>query len=148
MERVFACMSDASLSQRVTPDGRSLGQIAWHLAITLREMMEQTGLGITGPADDAPLPATVREIADAYLASASTIQKGVPEQWTDASLEDDLPMYGEVWKRGKALQALIQHQVHHRGQMTVLMRQAGLRVPGLFGPSREEWAQYNMPAPW
>jgi uncharacterized damage-inducible protein DinB len=24
--------------------------------------------------------------------------------------------------------------------MTVLMRQADLRVPGIYGPSREEWA--------
>jgi len=32
--------------------------------------------------------------------------------------------------------------------MTVLMRQAGLVVPGVYGPAREEWGQYNMPAPW
>ncbi|MBI2416475.1 MAG: hypothetical protein HYV28_00920 [Ignavibacteriales bacterium] len=30
--------------------------------------------------------------------------------------------------------------------MTVLMRQAGLKVPGAYGPSREEWAAYGMPA--
>jgi hypothetical protein len=27
----------------------------------------------------------------------------------------------------------------------VLMRQAGLNVPGVYGPSREEWTAYNMP---
>jgi uncharacterized damage-inducible protein DinB len=45
-----------------------------------------------------------------------------------------------------ALQALISHEIHHRGQMTVLMRQAGLKVPGIYGPAREEWAAYGMPA--
>jgi uncharacterized damage-inducible protein DinB len=55
-------------------------------------------------------------------------------------------MYGEQWSRGAVLSALILHQVHHRAQMTVLMRQAGLKVPGLYGPAREEWAAMNLPA--
>jgi len=25
------------------------------------------------------------------------------------------------------------------------MRQAGLKVPGIYGPAREEWAQYGLP---
>jgi uncharacterized damage-inducible protein DinB len=44
------------------------------------------------------------------------------------------------------LSATIRHQTHHRGQLTVLMRQAGLVVPGCYGPSREEWGQYGMAA--
>lgn len=43
-------------------------------------------------------------------------------------------MYGEIWARGLTLFYLITHQAHHRGQMTVLMRQAGLPVPGIYGP--------------
>jgi uncharacterized damage-inducible protein DinB len=30
--------------------------------------------------------------------------------------------------------------------MTVLMRQAGLRVPGIYGPAKEEWEEHGMPA--
>ena len=55
-------------------------------------------------------------------------------------------MYGETWKRGRTLGALVNHQIHHRGQMTVLMRQAGLEVPGVYGPAKEEWGAYGMPA--
>jgi uncharacterized damage-inducible protein DinB len=55
-------------------------------------------------------------------------------------------MYGEQWPRGTMLNALIAHQTHHRGQMTVLMRQAGVPVPGMYGPSKEEWAAMGMPA--
>jgi uncharacterized damage-inducible protein DinB len=29
--------------------------------------------------------------------------------------------------------------------MTVLMRQAGIKVPGVYGPAKEEWAAYGMP---
>jgi uncharacterized damage-inducible protein DinB len=53
-------------------------------------------------------------------------------------------MYAERWRKGQVLSVLIRHQCHHRGQMTVLMRQAGLRVPGVSGPSREEWATWGM----
>ena len=55
-------------------------------------------------------------------------------------------MYGEKWTRAFTLGALIGHQCHHRGQVTVLMRQAGLKVPGIYGPAQEEWAVYGMPA--
>ena len=46
-----------------------------------------------------------------------------------------------------SLQVLVVHQAHHRGQMTVLMRQAGLTVPGVYGPAREEWTTYGMQPP-
>jgi uncharacterized damage-inducible protein DinB len=47
-------------------------------------------------------------------------------------------MYGERWPRGATLLALVVHQTHHRGAMTVLMRQAGLAVPSIYGPNREQ----------
>jgi len=31
--------------------------------------------------------------------------------------------------------------------MTVLMRQAGLRVPGVYGPAHEDWAGMGMEPP-
>ena len=146
--RVLDALSDASLNQRVTPDGRSLGQMAWHLALTLGEMLGKTGLAIDSPPEDAPLPAKAKEIRDAYAKGSEAVAQQVLEKWTDSMLDDELQMYGQTWKRRDVLMSLVVHQAHHRGQMTVLMRQAGLVVPGVYGPAREEWGQYNMPAPW
>jgi uncharacterized damage-inducible protein DinB len=70
------------------------------------------------------------------------------EKWRDPMLDDELQMYGQTWKRRDVLMSLVVHQAHHRGQMTVLMRQAGLAVHGIYGPAREEWAKMNIPAPW
>jgi uncharacterized damage-inducible protein DinB len=64
--------------------------------------------------------------------------------WKDGMLEEEDDMYGEPWKKGQSLTNLVAHQCHHRGQMTVLMRQAGLRVPGFYGPAKEDWAQMGM----
>jgi uncharacterized damage-inducible protein DinB len=144
--KILRALNDTSLGQKVTPDGRSLGFLAWHITLSLVETGKRTGLNVTAPAEDAPMPTNVRDIANAYQSAAQSIADQVQERWNDAALTEEVDMYGEKWKRGFALASLIRHQTHHRGQMTVLMRQAGLRVPGVCGPSREEWARLGMPA--
>jgi uncharacterized damage-inducible protein DinB len=145
--KVFRKLTDESLGQRVTPHGRSIGRLAWHLAQSLPEMMSRTGLAVTGPGEDAPAPGSAAAIADAYEASASSLLEQIRAHWGDDTLLEERDMYGEKWPNGMTLTALVKHQAHHRGQITVLMRQAGLPVPGLYGPAREEWAQWGMPAP-
>jgi uncharacterized damage-inducible protein DinB len=144
--KVLRALSEASLGQAVAPGGRTLGRLAWHLVLTLPEMMNQAGLPVSGPAEDAPQP-PLGEIIRLYESCARAVGEGVKRVWSDAVLAERIPMYGEQWARGGVLQALIVHQAHHRAQMTVLMRQAGLAVPGVYGPAREEWAAMNLPAP-
>jgi uncharacterized damage-inducible protein DinB len=141
---VLDALSDASLSQKVTPKGRSLGFLAWHLVQTLAEMPGQAGLPVTGPVEDAPQPKTAREIADAYKRGAAQVVPALKKTWKDAQLAEKIPMYGQQWSRGQVLDCLLMHQAHHRGQMTVLMRQAGVKVPGIYGPAQEEWAAMGM----
>ncbi len=144
--RIFRALTDASLSQKVTPNGRSLGFLAWHITLVLNEMGEKTGLHAAASLEKSPPPNSVKEIAEAYCNAARAIEEQSIECWDDRSLTEEVDMYGEKWKRGFALASLLRHQTHHRGQMTVLMRQAGLPVPGVCGPSREEWAKWGMPA--
>lgn len=143
--KVFEALTDESLRQKVYPEGRTLGRIAWHIIQTLPEMCGRTGLAVVGPGETDPVPESAKEIAARFGEAAESLGQQVQEAWTDADLEVEDEMYGEMWKRGQSLRALVGHQTHHRGQMTVLMRQAGLKVPGVYGPSREEWAQYGAP---
>ncbi len=143
--KVMQQLSDNSLQQRVTPQGRSLGRIAWHIVQSFNDMAGRMGLPVEAPGEDAPIPAQAKGIADAYAAAAESLAKAV-QTWSDADLQIEDNMYGEMWKRGVTLQILINHEIHHRGQMTVLLRQAGLQVPGVCGPSAEEWSQFGMPA--
>ncbi|MBA3972147.1 MAG: hypothetical protein H0X46_08385, partial [Bacteroidetes bacterium] len=96
--------------------------------------------------DSAP-PSNINDIINAFQNSSNSVTELVQKQWTDDSLLKEANMYGENWKNGTTLSILIKHQAHHRGQLTVLMRQAGLKVPGVYGPAKEEWAQWNMVAP-
>jgi uncharacterized damage-inducible protein DinB len=143
--KVMRALTDASLGQMVAPGGRSLGRIAWHIVQTLGEMGGHAGLKVEGADEKTPQPAHAGSIADTYAANAESLARTVKASWTDADLQGEIDMYGEKWTRGQALAALIAHEVHHRGQMTVLMRQAALPVPGVYGPAKEEWAAYGMP---
>ncbi len=144
-QRVLNELTDASLATKVSPEGRTLGQIAWHLAITLGEMGEKAGLAVDAPPEDAPVPATAAEISGAYRAGAASLVRAITAAWADSTLAETVAMYGETWTRGKVLFVLLTHEVHHRGQLTVLMRQAGVPVPGVCGPVREDWAQWGLP---
>jgi uncharacterized damage-inducible protein DinB len=143
--KILRVLTNDSLKQQVTPEGRSLGFLAWHLVLTLSEMGSKMGLQVTAPTEDSEQPTNASDIASTYDISSKSVLEAVRRSWTDASLYDEIPMYGEMWKRGGALSSLLLHQTHHRAQMTVLMRQAGLKVPGVYGPSREEWSLMGMP---
>jgi uncharacterized damage-inducible protein DinB len=145
--KVFAELTDRSLGQAVSKDHRTLGRLAWHLTLSVPEMMNRTGLKVTGPAEDAPVPPTADAIRAGYDQAARSLLAEMKAKWSDASLKVEDDMYGMKWTRDMTLSALVYHQVHHRGQMTVLMRQAGLKVPGVYGPSREEWAATGAPLP-
>jgi uncharacterized damage-inducible protein DinB len=144
--KMMQALTDASLAQKVSPEGRSLGRLAWHIVQTLGEMGGHAGLAVDAANEKTPQPATASAIAEAYRAGAAAVEKAVTSAWTDGDLPGEVDMYGEKWTRGQSLLALMAHEIHHRAQMTVLMRQAGLKVPGVYGPAREEWAAYGMPA--
>jgi len=146
-QKILKHLTDRALSQQVNPQGRTLARLAWHITTSIPEMMSRTGLQLAGPGKDDPIPPSARGIAQAYSEAAISLLEQVKARWTDATLREKDDMYGEQWARGFTLTSLILHQVHHRAQMTVLMRQAGLEIPGLYGPARHEWAAYGMTPP-
>ena len=145
--QIFRGLTDQSLDQRVTQDGRSLGFLAWHIITSLGEMGRQAGLDFQAPSKDSPQPSSSTEIVQVYELVSSSIASQVEKKWTDHSLLEGIEIFGQTWTRGATLRALCTHQTHHRAQMTVLMRQAGLHVHGVYGPSREEWSRMGRKAP-
>lgn len=147
MQKVLDVLTDDSLKRSVADDHRSLGRIAWHIATTIPEMMKHTGLKVESLSEHDPVPATAKEIADKFRQASDELLSQIKENWNDDSFAQEDEMYGQRWARGKTLHGVIAHQAHHRGQMTVLMRQAGLPVPGVYGPSKEEWSAHGQEAP-
>ena len=144
--KVFRNITSEVLNKKDHENVRSMARLTWHVTITLSEMLNKGGLQVSGPDEHSQPPATIEEIISAYENSAKSVSEQVKKTWTDANLGEEVNMYGENWKKGTILNVLIKHQAHHRGQLTILMRQAGLKVPGVYGPAKEDWALWNMPA--
>lgn len=144
--KIFRALTQESLNTEVTPGERNLGFIAWHITNVIPEMINRTGLFVVTFDENAECPQDLKAIINAYELYSKKLSEEIAEKWKDEDLEKEVNMYGQMWKNGLTLQILIAHQIHHRGQMTVLMRQAGLKVPGIMGPSKEEWAAMGMPA--
>jgi len=148
---VFEAIPDGALDTAVAEGHRSLRRMAWHLVESLIEMPGHWGLEIAGKELIKGMaivdpPATMAEIRAAYQRASDSLLKGL-DAWNEATLDAEDDMYGTNWKRGFSLLVLITHQVHHRGQMTVLMRQAGLKVPDIYGPAKEGWVAYGAQPP-
>ena len=135
-------LTDQSLHQEVYPGGRTLGRLANHVVETLTELPSKLQLGIT---EEHPHFTTAAELVSNYERCSAQLIDAIKNKWTNADLLVKNMMYGEEWANAFSLQVLILHQAHHRGQMTVLMRQAGLVVPGVYGPAREEWVAMGSP---
>ncbi|MNP22804.1 DinB family protein [compost metagenome] len=146
-QKILDALTDESLKQEVSPKDRTLGRIAWHIVTSLSEMIGRTGLKFEAATEEAQVPQVAREIAEAYRTSSAAMVAAMRAQWNDAILSEEVDMYGEMWTIANTLDIVIKHEIHHRGQMTVLMRQAGLTVPGVYGPSRDDWAAYGEQPP-
>lgn len=144
--KLFNALTDESLARKATEDGRSLGFLAGHITQSLGEMLEKVGLEIDAPKDSEETPQKASEIASAFEKAAKSVSDAVGKNWSNETLLQEDNLYGETWTRGLTLFYLILHQTHHRGQMSVLMRQANLKVPGIYGPAKEEWEAMGMAA--
>ncbi|MBY0217802.1 DinB family protein [Paenibacillus illinoisensis] len=143
-QKLFDALTDSSLGQQVSPNDRTLGGVAWHIV----ETIPYSFFGISEIASDSgTIPTTAKEIAEMFRNVRYAVLNTVSKLWSDASLKEDRKLFGMNMPTEVSLQLIIKHLIHHRGQMTVLMRQAGLQVSGVYGPSREEWASTGMEAP-
>jgi uncharacterized damage-inducible protein DinB len=136
--RVMAALTDDSLGQPVAEGYRTLGELAWHVVASQWEIAGKTNLEYDAPSNRDPVPERAAEIHSAYVDAAKALGEAVERQWTDETLEVTDELYGRKWPRGFTLSVVLYHEIHHRGQMTVLMRQARLKVPGVYGPSADK----------
>ncbi len=138
--KVERTLTDASLPQKAEPEGRTLGQLAWHMAMMIGTTAAAVGLEVEAPPRGAQPPDQAATIALAYEKAAQSLGEQAAKKLRDEQLGSQISMFGRTLPMSVALQSLVRHQIHHRGQMTILMRGAGLAVPGVYGPSREESA--------
>ena len=144
--KVLSNLTDEVLTVKFNKDIRTPGRLAWHIVGAISDLGHRMGLTFKAIDQEAPFPSKAREIVDEYKRASDGLVKEIKEKWDDntLSIKDKITGQGDMWSRGKTLGALVTHQIHHRAQLTVVMRLAGLKVPGVYGPAKEEWASYGM----
>jgi uncharacterized damage-inducible protein DinB len=123
--------------------GRSLGELAWHLAEGDAYMsvgVEAGGFSMDLKAPNVERPRTIEGLAPGFervhREAVARIRKLKPED-----LDRVLPFFGMSLPIREILWSMIiLHAVHHRGQLSLMCRLAGGQAPGLYGPNREEMA--------
>src|SRR5580765_1846607 len=123
--------------------GRSLGELAWHLAEGDAYMsfgIENGGFAMNMKPPNMERPRTVEALAPGYerihQEALARIKKLTPED-----LDREIEFFGgPVAIRNILWDMIICHGVHHRGQLALMCRLAGGTAPGLYGPNREEMA--------
>ena len=143
--RVLERVPGDRLSWKPHDKSMSLGQLALHVATTpgsIAQMCQQSPIEL--PSDfSQPSAESVSELLpalDQSVAKAAEILRGMD----DAAL-------GSTWRVtdgdrevmalpvGAVLRSLmLNHWYHHRGQLSVYLRQVGALVPSIYGPSADE----------
>ncbi|MET4559810.1 putative damage-inducible protein DinB [Lysinibacillus parviboronicapiens] len=134
--QVLKAVTDEKLEQSIVEGHSTLGWLGWHLAGAIGYFSYLAGLQVPMLRQEDPVPTTAAEIVAVYEKAANSVKEEVAKLSNEDLLEEVKGFDGPI-ARGALLRTLLNHQTHHRGQMTVLLRQAGLQVPGVMGPTKE-----------
>lgn len=142
--KIFSEITDDAKTHKAGDNIRTLGRLAWHITQTLTEMPFRAGIMDTDYLENEPIPESFEKIIDTYKKHSMQLIALLSKNWRDEELNEKIEVYGQQWEKRKILSVLVMHQVHHRGQMTILMRLQNIAVPGTYGPSKEEWRKFGM----
>jgi uncharacterized damage-inducible protein DinB len=143
--RVLERVPDRHLGWRPHASARTLGELALHVAIVpgaIAEIASQTQ--IQAPDfGNGPSPASAAELVPALdqgIAKAKNLLGGM----SDATLAATWRVFNGdrelmAVPRGVILRSLmLNHWYHHRGQLSVYLRELEVPIPSIYGPSADE----------
>jgi uncharacterized damage-inducible protein DinB len=141
--KLLQALPSAQYDFRPDPNGRSLGELAWHLAegdAYISYGIERGQFTTDAKPPNIERPRAVDALAPGYerihREAVARVRKLTPED-----LDRTLPFFvGSMSIREILWSAILAHGIHHRGQLSLMCRLAGGQPPGLYGPNREEMA--------
>jgi uncharacterized damage-inducible protein DinB len=143
--RVLERVPDDKLTWRPHEKARTLGELALHVATVPGGVAEL--IGAPGPAqvpDFAdPSPQSASELVPALEHSVATARRVLGGMDDSALMETWRLMQGErevfAGQRVALLRSImLNHWYHHRGQLSVYLRELDVPIPSIYGPSADE----------
>jgi uncharacterized damage-inducible protein DinB len=144
--RVLERVPTERLDWRPHPKARSLGQLALHVAMVPGAVAE---LGSKPSPVQAPrfaedpmptsaaelLPALDRSIANAKRIVGAMNDETLQETWQ--LVQGERPIFA-VPRIAFLRSVMLNHWYHHRGQLSVYLRELDVAIPSIYGPSADE----------
>jgi uncharacterized damage-inducible protein DinB len=139
--KLLKALPPAQYDFRPDPGGRSLGELAWHLAEGDAYM--SFGIDRGQFSMDAKPPSIERpRVVEALAPGFERVHHEAVARLRKLTLDDldrSIPFFsGPMTIRDILWNAILAHGIHHRGQLSLMCRLAGGQPPGLYGPNREE----------
>ena len=142
--RVLARVPDNQLTWRPHKKARTLGELALHVAIVpgaVATLAAQPQM--QAPQFIDPSPNSASELIpalDESIAKAKSVLTGMDDATLNATFR---MMQGEreVFAIPRVLMLrsiMLNHWYHHRGQLTMYLRELGVPIPSIYGPSADE----------
>ena len=147
--KLLGALPSTQYDFRPDSGGRSLGELAWHLAEGDAYMsfgIERGQFAMDMKPPNIERPRAVEALAPGYervhREAAARIRALKPED-----LDRVIPFFtGPMTIRDILWNAILAHGIHHRGQLSLMCRLAGGHAPGMYGPNREEMAAMRASA--
>ncbi len=141
--RLLKALPPTQYDFRPDASGRSLGELAWHLAEGDAYMtygLERGRFSMDATPPNIERPRTVEKLAPGFeRIHREAVERVRPLKPED--LDREVPFFrGTRMIRDILWDGIIAHGIHHRGQLALMCRLAGGECPGLYGPNREEMA--------
>jgi uncharacterized damage-inducible protein DinB len=143
--RVLERVPGDRLAWRPHEKARTLGQLALHVAIVPGGVAELFASPSPGQAPDFtdPSPKNASELIPALDESIAKAKKALGGMDDAALMATWRLMRGErelfaVPRVALLRSIMLNHWYHHRGQLTVYLRELGVPVPSIYGPSADE----------
>ena len=144
-KRVLERVPDAHLAWKPHQKSMSLGQLALHIATVpggVAQIAAQAGLD-EPPVFVQPSAASAAELVpalDQSVAQARSLLGGMSDQqlmelWT---LKIDGQVVMAMPRMAVLRTIMLNHWYHHRGQLSVYLRELNVPVPSIYGPSADE----------
>jgi len=141
--RVAALIPPDKLEWTHRPGAMTLGDLVRHIAVTERDMWAENVSGrrsrykTHGPELAATLDEVIALLDRNHAESMAIFKALTPEQWTEPC-ETPGGAKLPVWKW---VRAMVEHEIHHRGQLYLMLSMIGVQTPPIFGLTSEQVRQ-------
>ena len=143
-KRLFEIIPEDKLDWRPHPKAKSLAELAMHVA-RLPGVVSELGSQKSAQASDIkpdPTPASRAEILETFSASlkaAKDIVSNTPSAdiYSDWTLMDGDKQLVTMPRNAFWRTVLLNHNYHHRGQLSTYLRQLNVPLPSIYGPTAD-----------